>query len=99
MKTHGKPKYLLNKIPPSQVHYNTSNADQVDTYYYRTDIFKSFFPYTTINWNKADLDVSNSKSYVIIQNTLLKLGTFNQCAICSINSPVGLKLFTWFESF
>ena len=92
--THGKPKYLLNKIQSSQVHYNTRNADQVDTFYYRTNIFKNFFPYTTISWNKADLDVCKSKSYVIFRNTLLKLGRFNQCAIYSISSPVGLKLFT-----
>ena len=86
--------YLLNKIQSSQVHYNTRNADQVDTFYYRTNIFKNFFPYTTISWNKADLDVCKSKSYVIFRNTLLKLGRFNQCAIYSISSPVGLKVFT-----
>ena len=55
---------------------------------------KTFFPYTTISWNKADLDVCKSKSYVIFRNTLLKLGRFNQCAIYSISSPVGLKVFT-----
>ena len=57
-KIHGKPKYLLNKIPSSQTHYNTRNTDQVGTYYCRTDIFKnSFFPYTITEWNKLDLDV------------------------------------------
>ena len=49
IKIHGKPKYLLNKIPSSQTHYNTRNTDQVETYYCRTDIFKNlFFPYTVI---------------------------------------------------
>ena len=49
IKIHGKPKYLLNKIPSSQTHYNTRNTDQVETYYCRTDIFKNlFFPYTII---------------------------------------------------
>ena len=33
-----KPEYLLNKIPSSQIHYNTRNTDQVETYYCRTDI-------------------------------------------------------------
>ena len=45
IKIHGKPKYLLNKIPSSQIHYYTRNTHQVETYYCRTDIFKnSFFP-------------------------------------------------------
>ena len=66
IKIHGKPKYLLNKIPSSQTHYNTWNTDQIETYYCRRDIFKnSFFPYTIIEWNKLDLDVRKSKSYAI----------------------------------
>ena len=95
IKIHGKPEYLLNKIPSSQIYYNTRNADQVETYYCRTDIFKnSFFPYTIIEWNKLDLDVCKSKSYADFQNTLLKLCRPNQHAIYSINNLVGLKLLT-----
>ena len=30
---HGKLEYLLNKIPSSQIHYNTRNTDQIETYY------------------------------------------------------------------
>ena len=40
---HGKPKYLLNKIPSSQTHYNTRNTDQFETCYCWTDIFKNSF--------------------------------------------------------
>ena len=95
IKIHGKPKYLLNKIPSSQTHYNTRNTDQFETYYCRTDIFKnSFFPYTATEWNKLDVDVRKSKSYAIFLNTLLKLGRPNQNAIYNINNPVGLKLLT-----
>ena len=55
---------LLNKILSSQIHYNTRNTDQIETYYCKTDIFKnSFFPYTIIEWNKPDLDVHKFKSY------------------------------------
>ena len=46
IKMHGKPKHLLNKILSSQIHYNTRNNDQVETYYCRTDIFKNFFFFT-----------------------------------------------------
>ena len=41
-----------------------------------------------------DLDVRKSKSYTIFQNTLLKLGRPNECAIWSVNNPVRLKLLT-----
>ena len=75
IKIHGKPEYLLNKIPSSQIHYNSSNADQVETYYCKRDIFKnSFFPYKMIEGNKLDSDVRRSKSYATFRNTLLKLG-------------------------
>ena len=95
IKIHGKPQYLLNKIPSSQTHYNTRNTDQVETYYLRTNVFKnSFLPYTIIEWNKLDLDVRKSKSYAIFRNTLLKLGRPNQNTIYNINNPVGLKLLT-----
>ena len=81
----------------SQIHHNTRNADKVETYYCRTDIFKnSFFPYTIIEWNKLDIDIRKSKSYATFRNTLLKLGRPIQRAIYSISNPVavGLKLLT-----
>ena len=79
----------------SLIHYNTRNADQVETC--RTDIFKnSFFPYTIIEWNKLDIDIRKSKSYATFRNTFLKLGRPIQRAIYSISNPVavGLKLLT-----
>ena len=92
IKIYGKPKYLLNKIPSSQIHYNT---DQVDTYYCRTDIFKnSFFPFTITEWKKLEIDIWKSKSYATFQSTLLKLGRPIERAIYSINNPVRLKLLT-----
>ena len=78
-----------------QVRFNTRNTDQSETYYCKTDIFKnSFLPYTIIEWNKLDLDVSKSKSYAVFWNPLLKLGRPNQCAIYNVNNPVWLKLLT-----
>ena len=43
IKIHCIPKYLLNKIPSSQIHYHTRNTDQGETYYCRPDIFKNSF--------------------------------------------------------
>ena len=95
IKICGKSEYLLNKIPSSQIHYNSRNADQVETYYCWADIFKnSFFPYTIIEWSKIDIDIWKSKSYATFRNTLLKIGRPIQHTIYSINNPVGLKLLT-----
>ena len=81
--------------PSSQIHYNTRNADQAETYYCRTDIFKnSFFPYKIIDWSKIDIDIRKSKSYATFWNTLLKIGRPIQHTIYSIKNPVGLKLLT-----
>ena len=43
IKLHGKPEHLLSKIPSTQIYYNTRNADQFETYYCRTDVFKNSF--------------------------------------------------------
>ena len=95
IKIYGKPEYLINKTPSSQIHYNTRNADQVQTYYCRTDIFKNFFfPYTIIEWNELDIYIRKSKSYATFRNTLLKLGRPIQCAIYNINNLLGLILLT-----
>ena len=48
-----------------------------------------------IEWNKLDRSVCKCKFYSVFENTLLKLGGPNQCAICSISNPVGLKLLTY----
>ena len=43
----------------------------METYY--IEIQKLFFPYTTVEWNKLNLDIQKSKSYSIFQNALLKI--------------------------
>ena len=64
IKTYGKPEHLLNKIPSRGIHYNTRNADQVESYYCRKIFLKNpFFPYTITEWNKLDIDIQKSKSH------------------------------------
>ena len=80
IKIFGKPEYLLNKIPSSQINYNTESTDQVETYCCRTGIFKnSFFNYTIIEWNKLDLCV------VVVLN-LNQLRIFYSFAIIILTS-------------
>ena len=61
----------LNKIPSSQIHYNTRNADQVETYNCRTD---SFFPYTIIEWKVMNLKFGGNK---FCNGTVCKLHTIS----------------------
>ena len=78
-----------------QYSYNTRSLDHIETYYCRTDSFKSsFFPYTIVVRNKLDLDIRKSKSYAIFRNALLKIGRPNQCSVYRIHNPMGLKLLT-----
>ena len=71
VKTSGKPEYIINLILTGQHSYNTQSLDQMETYY--IEIQKLFFPYTTVEWNKLNLDIQNSKSYSIFQNALSKI--------------------------
>ena len=69
--------------------------DQDETYYCRTDLFKySFFPYTLVEWNKLDITLRNTKSYLIFRNSLLKIGRPIQNSIFKILDPLGIKFLT-----
>ena len=53
IKTTGVPQYLSDLIPQTNHLYNTCAAEDVTTFYSRTDTFKySFFQYTVLEWNK-----------------------------------------------
>ena len=62
-------------------------------HYCRTDLFKySFFPsYTIVEWNKLDNTIRNSKSFLILRNSLLKIGRPIQNSIFKIHDPLGIK--------
>ena len=47
-----------------------------------------------VEWNKLDLGTQKSKSYAIFWNALLKIDWPNQCSMCRMHNPVGLKLLT-----
>ena len=52
-------------IPTGQFSYNTPSFDQVETYYIRIGTFKNyFFLYIIVEWNKLNLDIWKSKSYI-----------------------------------
>ena len=95
LKTTFIPQYLYDLIPDGISSYNTRNQDKIETYYCRTHLFKySFFPYTTVEWNKLDNTIRNSKSFSICRNSLLKIGRPIQNSIFKIHDPLGIKLLT-----
>ena len=95
IKTKKIPKYL-NELTPSESHiYRTCNSENVETYYCRTDQFKySFSPYSIIEWNKLDINLHNTKYFLIFRNSLLKIGRPVQNSIYNMHDPVGIKYLT-----
>ena len=75
------------ELLPTELHtYNTPNIEDVETYYYRTDIFKYFFfLYVIVEWNKLDINLQNAKSFLIFRNSLLKIGRAIQNPIYNIH--------------
>ena len=69
----GVPQYLSDLIPQTNRLYNTSAAEDVTTFYGRTDAFKyPFFQYTVLEWNKLDWNTQQSKTILSFRNSLLK---------------------------
>ena len=86
--------YLFSIIPQSNHRYNTRSNENVTTFYCRTDVFKySYFPYTILEWNKLDVQIRRSKSFLSFKNSLLKIGQPTAKATCNIHNPIGLKFF------
>ena len=94
IKTFGLPSYLSNLISSGFHSYNTRNSENVVTYHCRADTFKhSFFPWTTLEWNKLDLTLRKSL-YKIFRNSLLKMIRHSPNPVYDIHNPVGLRLLT-----
>ena len=70
IKTTGVPQYLSDLIPQTNHLCNTCAAEDVTTFYSRTDIFKySFFRYTVLEWNKLDWNIQQSKTMFPFRNS------------------------------
>ena len=91
------PKFLsicMNYFPQNQI-LITLVTENIETYYCRTDLFKySFFPYVIVKWYKRDINLRNSKSFLIFRNSLLKKGRPLQNPIYNTHDPVGIKYLT-----
>ena len=94
-KTTHIPKYLYELLPTGSHIYNTCNIENVETYYFRTDLFNySFFPYVIAERHKLDINLHNAKSFLIFKNSLLKIGKPIQNAIYNIHDAMWIKYLT-----
>ena len=68
------PPYLFNLIPSSSRLHTTRNSDNITPFKVRHNFFKNyFFPSVISEWNKLDLEISNSASLEIFKKHLLGL--------------------------
>ena len=82
-------------IPRSNHQYNTRSIEDVTTFYWRIDAYKySYFPHTILEWNKLDMQIKRSESFLSFKNSLPKIGQPTAKATYKIHNPIGLKFLT-----
>ena len=97
IKQSGLPSYLYNSIPKSNHSYNTRQLDKVESFYCRTDVFKSsFFPSVIDEWNKLKPEIRTIDLFLKFGKLILNLD--NGCPlfnpIYNIFNLIGLKYLT-----
>ena len=93
-KSHS-PKYLFNIILVTVSRYNTRNTNNIPQFKIKHNFFRnSFFPSAVIEWNKLDLNISNSESLNIFKKSLLKFMCPSGSSVFNCHNPRGVKLLT-----
>ena len=58
-------------------------------------LFKcSYFPYTILEWNKLDIQIRKSESFLSFKDSFLKVGRATAKPIYNIHNPTDLKFLT-----
>ena len=82
-------------IPQSNHRYNTWSSEDFTIFYCRTDVFRySYFPYTILDWDKLDMQIRRSESFLCFENYLLKIGWPTAKPTDNIYNPIGWKFLT-----
>ena len=93
IKTTGVSQHLSDLIPRANHLQKTCVAEDVTTFYSRTDIFKYFFlQYTVLERNKLDWNIQQSKTMVSFRNSLLKTCWHIPKSIYNIHNPIDLTV-------
>ena len=89
------PKYLFNIIPITGSRHNTRNTNNIPQFKVKQNFFRnSFFPSAVIEWNKLDLNISNSETLNIFKKSLLKFIRPSGSSVINCHNPRGVKLLT-----
>ena len=82
-------------IPQSNHQYNTRSVEDVTTFYCRTDVFKySYFPHIILEWNKLDMQIRRSESFLSFENSLLNIDRPTAKPTYNLHNSIGLKYLT-----
>ena len=82
-------------IPQSNHQYNTRPVEDVTTFYCRTDVFKySYFPHIILEWNKLDMQIRRSESFLSFENSLLNIDRPTAKPTYNHHNSIGLKYLT-----
>ena len=82
-------------IPQSNHQYNTRPVEDVTTFYCRTDVFKySYFPHIILEWNKLDMQIRRSESFLSFENSLLNIDRPTAKPTYNLHNSIGLKYLT-----
>ena len=85
----GLPEYLFNIVQQTNYQYNTRSIEDVTMLYCRTDTFKySYFPHTILEWNKPDMQIRRSESFLSFKNSLLKISRPTPEPTYKIHNPL-----------
>ena len=80
-------------IPQSNHQYNTWK--DVTAFYCRIDVFKySYLPYTILEWNKLNMQIRRSESFLPFSKSLLKIDPPAAKPTYNIHNRIGPKFHT-----
>ena len=82
-------------IPQSKHQDKTRSIEDVAIFYCRTDAFKySYFPYIILEWNKLDMQIRRSESFLSFENSLLNIDRPTAKPTYNLHNSIGLKYLT-----
>ena len=91
IKKTGLSEYLLNMIPQSNHQYKTQSNEDVTTMYYKTGVFRYYFLFTILEWNKLDMQIRKSKSSLSFKNSLAEISQPKSKSAYKIYNPIVLE--------
>ena len=81
-------------IPQSNHQYKTQSNEDVTTMYYKTDVFRYYFLFTILEWNKLDMQIRKSKSSLSVKNSLAEISQPKSKPAYNIYNPIVLEFLT-----